>query len=407
MLDDFAIVYFGNDWFAENRTSSHHIARLLGERFPLLYVETPGIRPPRANKRDLKKLWRKLRRSVQPPQSVQDHVWVTTMPQIPFRRWPFVGQLNQWCGRYLIRRAMRRLGFRRVMLWFVVPHPAPLLGQLGEEFVVYYCTDDYSDLPDVDRDEIRRLEDHVTRSADQVFVTAASLMESRKKLNRTTAYAPHGVDFSHFRRASDLATSRPEGAGELKHPVIGYFGTIAEWVDTDLFLHLAKARPDWTFLLIGMATVDVTELRNCSNVILTGPQPYEKLPEWAAAFDVALLPFRVNQLTVSSNPLKLREYLATGKPVVASSLPEVEQFAHCVHIARHPNEFLEQIQIAITQDNDDAQQARTRAVMGSTWEARLDDVLNTVEAVLLSKQAGEREATDVVSLSEPPVSVRG
>jgi len=386
ILDGFSIVYFGNDWFAENRTSSHHIARLLGERFPLLYVETPGIRTPKATKRDLKKLWRKLRRSAQPPQSVQDHVWVTTMPQIPFRRWPFVRTLNQWFGRYLIRSAMRRLGFRKVILWFVVPHPAALQGQLGELFSVYYCTDDYSDLPGVDREEIERLEDQVARGADQVFVTAMTLMDSRKKLNPTTEYAPHGVDFEHFHKASDPSVIPPESARKLRRPIIGYFGTIAEWVDTDLLLYLAKARSDWTFLLIGMATVDVSELRTCSNIILTGPQPYEKLPEWAAAFDVAVLPFRVNQLTVSSNPLKLREYLATGKPVVSSSLPEVEKFAGCVHIARNQEEFLERIKEALTNDSEAQKRARTQEVMGSTWEARIADVLQIVESGMLKKQ---------------------
>jgi len=391
-IDGFAIVYFGNDWFAENRTSSHHIARLLGQRFPLLYVETPGIRTPAATKRDFKKLWRKLARAFNAPQAVREHVWVTTMPQIPFRRWSLIRKLNLWCGRYLVKRAMRRLGFQNVILWFVVPHPAPLQGQLGEQLSVYYCTDDYSDLPGVDREEIKRLEDQVARGADQVFVTATTMMESRKKLNPTTEYAPHGVDFEHFQRASDPATVLPEGGKSLRRPVIGYFGSIAEWVDTDLFLYLAKARPEWTFLLIGLATVDVSELRKCSNIILTGPQPYEKLPEWAAAFDVALLPFRVNQLTIASNPLKLREYLATGKPVVSSSLPEVELFGDCVSIAHNPVEFIEKIENALTQDCAEAKQARTRAVMGSTWEARLDEVLSTVEEVFLRKQESRKSA---------------
>lgn len=380
MLEDFYIVYFGNDWFAENRTSSHHIARLLGERMPLLYVETPGIRPPTAGKRDLTKLLKKLRRSLNPPQAIHDKMWVMTMPQIPFRKLPLVKSLNRIYGRFLIRRAIRRLGFGRTMLWFVVPHPAPLVGRLDESFVVYYCTDDYSDLPGVDREEIGRLDDNLTRSADQVFVTAKTLMDGRKALNPTTTYAPHGVDFDHFHMASSPDEPAAEGTKGLRHPVIGYFGTIAEWVDTDLIIYLAKARPDWTFLLIGMATVPVRELQACDNIVLTGPVPYQKLPEWSRAFDVALLPFRVNQLTLASNPLKLREYLATGKPVVSSSLPEVESLAHCLRIARNPEEFLDKIEDALTNDAEAERAARTREVLGSTWEARIEDVLRVVEA---------------------------
>jgi glycosyltransferase involved in cell wall biosynthesis len=386
MLQDFSIVYFGNDWFAENRTSSHHIARLLGERMPVLYVETPGIRAPTAGKRDLTKLWRKLRRSFNPPQEVQPSMWVMTMPQIPFRQLPFVKSLNRLYGRYLIRRAMRRLGFGQTMLWFVVPHPAPLVGHLDESFVVYYCTDDYSDLPGVDRDEIGRLDDDVTRAADQVFVTAKTLIDRRKALNLTTTYAPHGVDFDHFHKASESDEPLAEGAKGLRHPVIGYFGTIAEWVDTDLIIYLAKARPDWTFLLIGMATVPTRELQAYDNIVLTGPVSYQKLPEWSKAFDVALLPFRVNQLTVASNPLKLREYLATGKPVVSSSLPEVERLAHCLRIARSPEEFIEKIQDALTNDTKAEKDARIREVMGSTWEARIEDVLQVVQTRMSETQ---------------------
>src|ERR1700733_5304987 len=94
-LKNLAVVYFGNDWFAENRTSSHHIARLLSERHPVLYVETPGLRAPKANKRDFKKLRQKLARAFRPAQPVHDNLWVLTVPQNPFRRLPLARLLNE------------------------------------------------------------------------------------------------------------------------------------------------------------------------------------------------------------------------------------------------------------------------------------------------------------------------
>ncbi len=384
--DGLSIVYFGNDWFAENRTSSHHIARWLGERFPVLYIETPGMRAPTASRRDFKKLWHKLSRALRPPQRVARHMWVMTMPQIPYRRWPLIRRLNSLYGRSIVRRAMRQLGFHDVVSWFVVPHPGTLAGQLGERFVVYYCIDDYSGLPDVDCGEIARLDAALTRAADQVFAASTTLLESKRKLHPATVFSPHGVDFDHFQKAAAPTTPIPAEAQRLRHPVIGYFGSIGGWVDVDLLLDLAKSKPEWTLLLIGLVSADVQELRDCPNVVFAGAQPYEKLPEWAKAFDVAILPYRLNRGSINANPLKLREYLATGKPVVAVSTPEVDRFAHCLRIAHTRDEFVRKIEEALTCDSEVQRQARIDEVMGCTWEARAAEVVKVVAAGLARKQ---------------------
>ena len=383
--DGLSIVYFGNDWFAENRTSSHHIARLLGERFPVLYVETPGMRAPTASQRDFKKLWQKLGRALRPPQRVGGQMWVMTMPQMPYRRWPFIRQLNRLYGRYIVRRAMRRLGFREVISWFVVPHPGALARQLAERFVVYYCIDDYSGLPDVDRVEIARLDAALSGAADQIFAASTTLLERKRRLHPAPVFSPHGVDFDHFQKAAAPATPVPEAARNLRHPVIGFFGSIGGWVDVDLLLDLARSKPEWTLLMIGLVSADVRELRNCPNVVFAGAQPYESLPEWAKAFDVAILPYRLNQGSINANPLKLREYLATGKPVVAVSTPEVDRFAHCVGIAHTRDEFLRKVEDALMHDSKAQKQARISEVMGCTWEARAAEVLKVVAAGMAGK----------------------
>src|SRR5438105_14711920 len=110
-LSDLGIIYFGNDWAAENRTSSHHIAARLSERAPLLYIETPGLRAPKASSRDFRKLFRKLRQAVRRPRRIGPQTWHMTMPQIPFRRLPLAGKLNVALGAFLVRRALRFLGF--------------------------------------------------------------------------------------------------------------------------------------------------------------------------------------------------------------------------------------------------------------------------------------------------------
>jgi hypothetical protein len=124
-LGDFTIVYFGNDWFAENRTSSHHIAERLSHRTRVLYVDVPGLRAPKANGRVLRKLSRTISSIGRPPQRVADRLWHMSVPQIPFRRFPLVQQVNAAAGRLLVKRALERLGFARTVSWFAVPHQAP------------------------------------------------------------------------------------------------------------------------------------------------------------------------------------------------------------------------------------------------------------------------------------------
>jgi glycosyltransferase involved in cell wall biosynthesis len=403
-LENIAVVYFGNDWFAENRTSSHHIARLLSKRYPVLYVETPGLRAPKANKRDLKKLWQKLKRALRPAQLVHDNLWVLTVPQNPFRRLPFARALNVQCGRFMVRRAMLKLRFDGVILWFAVPHPGPLAGKLHERFVVYYCIDDYANLPGVDGREVAQLDEKLTRVADQVFVASTTLLDRKKKLNPTSLYSPHGVDFAHFNSVFKAATPIAQGLQHLRHPIIGFFGSIGSSVDIGLLVSVAKARPDWTLLLVGLTSVDVRELEKCSNVVLAGAQPYDRLPEWARAFDVAIIPYRSSNLNViHANPLKLREYLATGRPVVATFIPETQKFAHCIRLARDSGDFITQIEESLAQDSECDRRQRIKEVEGSSWESRVEQIIGVLEPSILRGAPKEpRGALGVrATLSQP------
>jgi glycosyltransferase involved in cell wall biosynthesis len=375
-----SIVYFGNDWFAINRTSSHHIARRLTERFPLLYVESPGMRAPKTSGRDWSKVLRKLWGAFQLPRQIDHQMWHVIVPQIPFRRLPFIKALNQAFGVILLKRAMKKIGLRGDLVWFASPDMGQLAGKLSEQLSVYYCIDDYASLPGVDAREIARLDEELARRAGQVFVSSPALVEGKLKLNPSTKYSPHGVDVALFERACDPDLEIAAGARDLRHPVIGFFGAVEAWVDLELLSFLGRAKPEWTFLMIGRAEVPLGELERMPNFIFVGPKPYETLPSWAKAFDVAIIPFQQNELVRNVNPLKLREYLATGKPVVSVPMPEVKRFAHCVALASTPEEFLREIERALSEDDDDKRLERRREVSGMTWDARVTEVLEVVAA---------------------------
>jgi len=200
-------------------------------------------------------------------------------------------------------------------------------------------------------------------------------------------FSPHGVDAELFGRARDPATVVPELARGLQSPVVGYFGSLHDWIDLELIDWLAQSRPHWTFLLVGHAAADVSSLRARGNVVLAGARPYAELPGWAKAFDVAIIPYRLNRQVLNANPLKLREYLATGKPVVSVSNPEIDTFAHVVGIAQGREDFLARIELALADDTPDASAKRIAAVAGDTWDARVDAVVARVVDALQSPAA--------------------
>jgi glycosyltransferase involved in cell wall biosynthesis len=366
------LVYFGNEWFAENRTSSHHMARQLATQAPLIYVDSPGMRAPSGSGRDLKRAVRKLLQACRRPRLVQPGLWHCTVPQLPWRRVRVVGWLNRLFGSWAVRRAVRHVGLQDPILWFVVPHPAFMLDSVPHSLAVYYCVDDYAAHPGVDAAIIQACDAELTRRADHVFVAPPALVEAKKAVNPATTYSPHGVDIGLFNQAAVASTAVPAAAAGLAGPVIGYFGSIAAWTDVDLLLWLATERPAWQFLLIGHASADVAALRARPNVSLVGAQPYETLPAWAKAFDVAIIPYRLNRQVQNANPLKLREYLATGKPIVSVATPEIEQFGDLVRVAHGREEFLQAIDAALRED--DAAQAGRRmdSVRQMSWEHRAE-----------------------------------
>jgi glycosyltransferase involved in cell wall biosynthesis len=385
-LAQFDIIYFGNDWHAENRTSSHHVAERLSERTRVLYVDSPGLRAPKANARDLRKLCHKLLAAMRGPQCVGERFWQMSMPQIPFRRLRFVRRVNVALGRLLVWRALKRLGFARTVSWFAVPHPGYLANAFGEAAVVYYCIDDYAALPDVDARAVAEMDAHLTRRADQVFVASTPMLQAKRLLKPSTVLAPHGVDAALFRAASDPQLAIAPGAHNLRKPVIGFYGLIEEWIDVDLIADLAGRRPHWTFLMIGRLAVDPGRLKALPNVVFAGPQPYRSLPTWAKAFDVAIMPYRLTRQVVNSAPLKLREYLATGKPVVAAPAPDIERFAGLVRIARGRDEFLRQIEDSLANDTDEDRARRIEATFTMTWDARISEVVGIVEHRIWQKE---------------------
>jgi glycosyltransferase involved in cell wall biosynthesis len=374
VLEGENIICFAKDW-SEDPTSNNHVMRLLARKNRVLWLNSIATRAPNlASAGDMNKIARKVREFARGPVEVAPNLFVYTPLVLPFPHLQAAALANQGILRATLSFVRGRLGMDRFQLWTFIPTALPYLGMPGEQVAVYYCTDEWSRFSYVNGARIAQMEEELCRRSDVVFTTARTLWNSKHGWNPETHLALHGVDHAHFARALDPDTTIPDELADCRGPVVGFFGLIHDWIDLGLLAHVARRRPEWTLAVIGKANVDLAPLRALPNVRLLGRRPYDELPRYCKAFSVGVMPFAINELTNNVNPIKMREYLSAGLPVVSTDLPEVRDYAESVRVARTPDEFLVACDQAI--DTDDAAKRRQRslAMADESWEAKVAEL---------------------------------
>ena len=378
MIEGQSIICISQDWEGDP-TSKKHIMRILSARNRVLWVNSIGMRRPTTAASDLRRLVAKLRRIVSGVRLVEPNIYVMDPPVLPLPGIRAAEQVNRIVLAARLRQLCRRLQMQRPIIWTFLPNVNWLLGRLHERMVIYHCVDEYSQFSGVPKDVIIRMERELIQRADIVFTSAEKLCAERREINPRTYFIPHGVDVAHFSRALDPDTAVASEIRTLPKPVIGFFGLLADWVDLDMIGALARARPKWSFALVGKAQTDLQAVQGLPNVHLIGQRPYSALPGYCRGFDVGLIPFRMNELTLRVNPLKLREYLAAGLPVVSTPLPEVVRYQGVVHIATNREGFLEEIEAALKERTSEQDRARVAMMQSEGWEARVGEMSRLVE----------------------------
>lgn len=356
-------------------TSKHHIMRILARHNDILWVNYHGTRCPKVSRVDLKDSLAALRRVAMGLRPAAESITQFTPLVIPGARRTPLRQLHRWFLRAQIRRAVHTVMAGRdkpIQVWSFAPDVPYLVGVLGEECFVYYCVDEYTQFEGFDPKGIADTESKLLARADVVVTTSESLWQTKRACRPDALLVRHGVDYERFATAWRCSPPCPSDLVAVRPPIFGFFGVIHHWIDRALIAEVARLRPQYAFVLIGECKCDVSDLRQCDNVMLLGRRPYESLPAYCAAFDAALLPFTDCPMTRNVNPVKMYEYLAAGLPIVSTPLPEAERFGAAIAIADTAERFAKACDDTLSAAHPRRRAEISRMVEHESWESKVE-----------------------------------
>jgi glycosyltransferase involved in cell wall biosynthesis len=382
MLKNKNIVIFANDWIADNKTSSHQIASILGRENRVLFIETGGMRAPTATAHDFKRIFQKIKKGFSGAKKVHGEYLdfkVASLLIIPFHRFSIVRYFNRVFITLTMRYLLWHYKFSKPIIFYFSPHIHYLCGNLGEHIKIFYCIDNYSAFPGADPEEVQKMDIDLTIKSDIVFVVSRNVIVSKEKFNKRVYYSPHGVDIENFNlkgkkfikpKLLDFAENRP---------IVMYWGLIADWMDFDLVNYLVDNHRDIAFFLIGRICTNPNLLISKENLSCPGPLPYSDLSKYAFFSSALIIPFLINDWTKNINPLKLKEYLATGKPIISSAIPESLRNEEFIKIAKSKNSFSESLFDIIQNPSKEREQKQLDYIKKLTWENRVIEICGKIE----------------------------
>lgn len=336
--------------------------------------------------------WRRLFAFLKGPVRIDDNLWVYTPPLlIPFFQMSkTLCYLNSRILCFFLKRVSKTLEFKDMVIYNYTPYANFLIPMLGARKVVYECVDDFTASKGLmSKKVVTALENDTLRKSQVTIVTAPLLLEKKRY---------HANRIHLISNAAEIEKFNAIGAGTVSvHPLyddipknrVGFIGALAYWIDLDLIVFLAEKRPDYQFVFVGPVDVNVSRLGGFKNVHFVGRYPFDQLPGLMAGFDVCINPYVLDGVAAGCSPLKLYEYLASGKPIVSVRMPEAEKFETLVLIGDGYEGMLAKLDEAMSLTPERLASLAQKQIAASAahgWDSRfaqtkeaLADILYTVE----------------------------
>jgi glycosyltransferase involved in cell wall biosynthesis len=392
MLHGKSIICFGGEdwWYHHPHSKNHLMQRFARAGNKVIFVNSisMGLAPMKSGE-VFPRIKRKLKSYAKLARTTADGVTVVSPAIVPFFGNRAAAATNRRLLTTQVSLLARNRGLSNPILWIAIPTAVEVVGRLNESLVVYHVSDKYdANTMDhvTDPALIRDLHQRGLEAADLIFYSSRKLLNEAEQARDKSHLLEQAVDFDHWATVSTGQLSVPHEIEGIPHPRLGYFGAIEPWlVDQEMIQHAARKRPNWNWIFIGNKSKGLG-IEALPNVHFLPPVPYRELPRYAAGFDVCVLPWNTElSFTSYGSAIKVREYLATGIPVVISPLPEYESMSDVLRIGRSHDQFIDLVVDALREKDSEKAQARQNAVREGTWDARAEWVSGLIEKSLESK----------------------
>ncbi len=379
MINTHFICFGGTDWWYHNRAHiDKQLARCFSEIGPTLYVNSIVMQKPNLTegRRFLEKVVRKTKSIFKGLRKTEIGFWVYSPFTMPVHHIRGLRQLNEKLLRLQLWIVTRILGIKNPVVLVACPAACDAAINMKKRKLIYQRTDRFEESEGVHSETIKQYDQKLKTTADITIFVNKTLYNQEYNQCKNAFYLDHGVDFEKFALA-EKDPNIPSDIVNIPKPIIGYFGAVdGHSVDIALAAKIAELLPEMSFVYIGTVSSDCSELTAKRNVWMLGQKDYEEIPNYGRCFDVAILPWIQNRWTEAANPIKVKEYLALGKPFVSTPVfTQIQEYLDVAYMANTPEEFANCIQKALNEDSPERITARRKKVEKDTWKSKADRVL--------------------------------
>lgn len=362
------------EWEGVQHRPHHFMKRAAESGRTVIFIEPPvSLIAPLKNRKLISK-WKSWFKG---PKHVNEKFIVLSPPPfLPFgNKYRSINNINQWLLSKSIKNIVSKLN-GSLELYSFLPNSVDLLKHIKFSNVYYDCVDDHASFTGlINKEVVEQMEKELMEQSDVCFATANQLLEDRRAWSNNFHLVQNGAEFEHFAQVQTSQLLVPWDIENVKdHSIVGFIGGISDWIDLQIIEDAAKQLPNVTFVMIGPVDTNIESIKKQKNVIFLGSKPYNQLPNYIQSFDICLIPFKINKLTKSVNPIKMYEYLSAGKPIISTPLPEVVLFKDVIEIVSSKDEIVKAINDILEHgaqyNSDVAIHSRQEIGRQNSWNSR-------------------------------------
>lgn len=374
------ICFGGGDWWYHNRAHMDiQLMRQFAKRGTAVYINSIVMQKPTLGQgtKLITKLIRKTKSIFAGLRETGEGFWIYSPFSMPVQHISWIRPLNEKIIQFQVMQLKRKIGIANPLIWVACPVACDIAIKMKGKKLVYQRTDRFEDFPNVDGEKVKMFDRKLKTNADLTVYVNRSLYDEESSQCKKAIYLDHGVDFKMFTSA-EQNLDKPADIAQIQKPIVGYFGALDDHkFDAALIETVADMLPETSFVFIGSTSSHYSSLSAKNNIWMLGQKTYEQIPHYGKCFDVAVIPWRQNRWTRAANPIKLKEYLALGKPLVSTpSFTQLQEYLDIVYVAKTPKNFAQCIKKALAENSPARIAARKKKVEESSWDNKAQTLLD-------------------------------